>query len=462
MGNALLKDYYAILDVSPESGLVQIRTSYRKLALRYHPDRSSDPRAAEKFHAITEAYEVLRDPERRRAYDASRRVRSHQKEGTSKTHRSPGSARAGRSALTWVEAFFIQAGGIEAEGPGKGSLRRFSAGDLEDIWRAIVHQLYTSGESRQSIQRFQLLEHYVRRHPELALPEDHQARLSEKRTLLNEFETLRRGTGIPWNAEPYTLEDLLRVRRFGEARSLLIWHAAHDMARQMAQSNLFGPSPGEGAPLRELAMVDRLESLAAGEPAQGTLGHGYAACHSCGGWALIWGVGPPRCAHCGSRRFRMRPRDEQDKLLHHLTGRSLPRFYPQIQRIRAAAIQSTERWLWLPLFFLSLIAMLPLFFFLGTTLLPWFAVVLFATGWFAGAWNSVDVAPADTRLLFPREWEVARTLGIGIQYTCAVALLGMALILLVFSAWAFAGATLLSGTLLFFAQDIRRLANTTP
>jgi curved DNA-binding protein CbpA len=68
-------DYYAVLGVSPDATLVQIRRAYRKLARQHHPDRNpGDPCAANRFQAITMAYEVLADPDRRAVYDATRPV----------------------------------------------------------------------------------------------------------------------------------------------------------------------------------------------------------------------------------------------------------------------------------------------------------------------------------------------------------------------------------------------------
>ncbi|RME86102.1 MAG: molecular chaperone DnaJ, partial [Zetaproteobacteria bacterium] len=64
------RDYYEILGVPRDADLNTIKRAYRKLALKYHPDRNpDDPEAAEKFKEITEAYEVLSDPEKRRRYD---------------------------------------------------------------------------------------------------------------------------------------------------------------------------------------------------------------------------------------------------------------------------------------------------------------------------------------------------------------------------------------------------------
>ena len=65
------KDYYAILGVSRDATLEEIKKAYRGLALKYHPDRNpGDKEAEEKFKEISEAYAVLSDPEKRRAYDA--------------------------------------------------------------------------------------------------------------------------------------------------------------------------------------------------------------------------------------------------------------------------------------------------------------------------------------------------------------------------------------------------------
>lgn len=55
------KDYYKILGVSRSATDDEIKKAYRKMALKYHPDKNSDPGAEEKFKEIAEAYEVLSD-----------------------------------------------------------------------------------------------------------------------------------------------------------------------------------------------------------------------------------------------------------------------------------------------------------------------------------------------------------------------------------------------------------------
>jgi DnaJ-class molecular chaperone len=64
-------DYYEILGVQRDANKAEVKTAFRKLARELHPDvNDHDPEAEEKFKAAAEAYEVLSDPERRRAYDA--------------------------------------------------------------------------------------------------------------------------------------------------------------------------------------------------------------------------------------------------------------------------------------------------------------------------------------------------------------------------------------------------------
>ena len=64
------RDFYEILGVSRNASDDEIKKSYRKLAMKYHPDRNKSNKEAErKFKEISAAYEALKDPQKRAAYD---------------------------------------------------------------------------------------------------------------------------------------------------------------------------------------------------------------------------------------------------------------------------------------------------------------------------------------------------------------------------------------------------------
>ncbi len=66
------KDYYDTLGVKSDASDSEIKSAYRRLARKYHPDVSKEAGAEEKFKSVNEAYEALREPERRKAYDQLR------------------------------------------------------------------------------------------------------------------------------------------------------------------------------------------------------------------------------------------------------------------------------------------------------------------------------------------------------------------------------------------------------
>ncbi len=86
-------DYYKILGVDPDADSKVIKTAYRKLARKYHPDMNPDEGAEAKFKDVAEAYQVLKDPQRRAVFDELRQYGGQSKQGF-----VPPGSQAGRDA----------------------------------------------------------------------------------------------------------------------------------------------------------------------------------------------------------------------------------------------------------------------------------------------------------------------------------------------------------------------------
>ncbi|MCK5867653.1 MAG: DnaJ domain-containing protein, partial [Mycoplasmataceae bacterium] len=63
------RDYYEVLGISKDTSAGDIKKAFRKLAMKYHPDRNKEAGAQDKFKEINEAYEVLSDDNKRAQYD---------------------------------------------------------------------------------------------------------------------------------------------------------------------------------------------------------------------------------------------------------------------------------------------------------------------------------------------------------------------------------------------------------
>jgi molecular chaperone DnaJ len=71
-----VKDHYRLLNISPRATTEEIKKAFRKLALKYHPDKNDSPSAAKTFVAIQEAYHILSDRKKRAAYNYKRYTQS--------------------------------------------------------------------------------------------------------------------------------------------------------------------------------------------------------------------------------------------------------------------------------------------------------------------------------------------------------------------------------------------------
>jgi len=109
------KDYYKTLGVERKAGADEIKRIYRKLALKYHPDRNpGNAQAEEKFKEINEAYQVLSDPEKRARYDQLGESYTRWQQGGQPT-----------SGFNWDDWF--------TQSPGGGGVR-VDVGNLDDMF----------------------------------------------------------------------------------------------------------------------------------------------------------------------------------------------------------------------------------------------------------------------------------------------------------------------------------------
>lgn len=109
------KDYYETLGIEPSATEAEIKAAYRRLARKYHPDVSKEAGAEERFKAVNEAHEALRDPEKRKAYDA---LRARGYRPGDDVQPPPGGFGGGHGGFDFEEVF---AGG----GPGGGGFSDF-------------------------------------------------------------------------------------------------------------------------------------------------------------------------------------------------------------------------------------------------------------------------------------------------------------------------------------------------
>ena len=102
-------DYYGVLGVARDAGADSVKAAYRKQARRLHPDVNKDPSAEDRFKQLNEAYEVLKDPEKRAKYDrlgANWEELSRQEDLFQARRAAPAGARGGAQYSDFFETFF--------------------------------------------------------------------------------------------------------------------------------------------------------------------------------------------------------------------------------------------------------------------------------------------------------------------------------------------------------------------
>jgi len=145
---AVKQDYYEILGVTRNATQDEIKRAYRKLAIKYHPDRNKGDKAAEeKFKLINEAYQVLSDPKRRALYDKYgdrwREAEALEKAGVNPDQVWTGAGAAGTErTYAWTET---GPGGRRTWRVHVGGFGDLDFGGFEDIFGDLFEQFRTAG-----------------------------------------------------------------------------------------------------------------------------------------------------------------------------------------------------------------------------------------------------------------------------------------------------------------------------
>ncbi len=132
------RDYYEVLGVSRDATQEEIKKAYRKLALKYHPDRNKSKDAEEKFKEINEAYQILSDKEKRAAYDRFGHSAFSQSSGFSS---SPFTGGFRQGPFTYTYTYTA----------GENPFKDFDFSDPFDIFSSIFGEEFVSKRPRYSM-----------------------------------------------------------------------------------------------------------------------------------------------------------------------------------------------------------------------------------------------------------------------------------------------------------------------
>jgi len=146
------KDYYDILGVKPDASEADIKSAYRKLARKYHPDKNKDAGAEDKFKSINEANEVLKDAEKRRSYDELRAGGYRQGEQFRPPPGWQGQAGHGDAGDGDFSDFFESLFGRNAAGGQRGQVRPRRGRDVQASVQVDLQTAFDGGRTRLSMQ----------------------------------------------------------------------------------------------------------------------------------------------------------------------------------------------------------------------------------------------------------------------------------------------------------------------
>ena len=146
------KDYYDILGVKPDASEADIKSAYRKLALKYHPDKNKEAGAEDKFKSINEANEVLKDAEKRRSYDELRAGGYRQGEQFRPPPGWHGQSGHGDTGDGDFSDFFESLFGRNAAGGQRGQARPRRGRDVQASVQVDLQTAFDGGRTRLSMQ----------------------------------------------------------------------------------------------------------------------------------------------------------------------------------------------------------------------------------------------------------------------------------------------------------------------